>query len=52
MLLWLIAAWAAQVLDGLWMCPATMGPTLGANFCHRFSSPKLARRAQVLGPWD
>ena len=40
----LIAVWAGQVLNVLWVCPATVGTTLGTNFCDEFSL-LLARSA-------
>ena len=48
----LITVWTVQVQDVLQMCLSTMGPTLGTNFCHGFSSPTCKEGLQPLGLQD
>ena len=52
LLVCLIAVWAVQVMNGLWMCLTTMGSTLGANFLSQVFLSYSQGEAQALGPWD
>ena len=46
----IVAVWAVQVLNSLWKCLSTRGPTLGAKLLSQVYLSLLARRGSSTGP--